>query len=190
MYYDEPIIAIWAISEYFWYSKIFANLNNYFDRHVCPSSFRTSFRTYVTKFFFRLNHLGIIPRPPGHAAPPEELARAQRALSNTYIFWLSTLEFPQLRVISMPKLYQKMGHWSLTKFEGLFPSWVPCDSRLSRSQNRGRKVSQYSICIALSVFALPTATPYLLEPTLELRIGSLGKLAYWEQFVLSISILK
>ena len=59
---------------------------------VCPSV-----RPYVTKNFFRLNRLGIIlgsppdpqgwpltptPRPPGHAAPPEELARARRALSS------------------------------------------------------------------------------------------------------------
>ena len=74
------------------------NLNHYFDRHVCPS-IRPSFRHSVIpsvrhKIFFSLkspwNHPltpGVHPWgwprvPPGHAAPPEELARARRALSS------------------------------------------------------------------------------------------------------------
>ena len=67
------------------------NLNNYFHRHVCPSSVRPSVRH---KNFFSLkspwNHPltpGVDPRDwpqvaPGHTAPPEELARARRALSS------------------------------------------------------------------------------------------------------------
>ena len=59
--------------------------------YVCPSFV---LRPYVTKIFFRLNCLGITlgspptpgvdpsPRPPGHAAPPEELAQDRRALSS------------------------------------------------------------------------------------------------------------
>ena len=38
------------------------NLHNYFDYHVCASILRPSFvRPSVTKFFFRLNRLGITP---------------------------------------------------------------------------------------------------------------------------------
>ena len=71
------------------------NLNHYFHRHVCPS-IRALVRSSVrpSQNFFLLkspwNHPltpGVDPRgwprvAPGHAAPPEELARARRALSS------------------------------------------------------------------------------------------------------------
>ena len=66
------------------------NLNHYFHRHVCPS-IHTSVRH---KIFFLLKSPRNHPLTPevdprgwprvalGHAAPPEELARARRALSS------------------------------------------------------------------------------------------------------------
>ena len=71
------------------------NLNHYFDRHVCPSM-----RPYVSMYvcmsqnFFSLKspwghpltpEVDPSPRPPGHAAPSEELAKARRAFSSKCI---------------------------------------------------------------------------------------------------------
>ena len=69
------------------------NLNIYFDCQACPSSVRVCVSLCVTKFFslkspwdhpptHGVDPLTPTPRPPGHAAPPEELARARRALSS------------------------------------------------------------------------------------------------------------
>ena len=81
------------ISSFWCLSILFKNLNNYFNGHVCPS-----IRPFVSSSqnFFSLkspwNHPltpGVEPRgwpwvPPGHAAPPEKLARARRALSSSF----------------------------------------------------------------------------------------------------------
>ena len=79
--------------------ELIFHLNHYFNRHVCPSMFRPFVRPFVRhKNFFSLkspwNHPltpGVGPRgwprvPPGHTAPPEELARARRALSSFWYF--------------------------------------------------------------------------------------------------------
>ena len=70
------------------------NLHNYFDYHVCLSIRLVSIRC-SSQIFFSLKSPwkhpltpGVVPRswprvPPGHTAPPEELARARRALSST-----------------------------------------------------------------------------------------------------------
>ena len=63
------------------------HLHHYFNQHVCLSICTAS--SSVTKNFFRLNRLGITPWgwprvAPGHTAPPEELAKAQRAFSSLF----------------------------------------------------------------------------------------------------------
>ena len=85
-------------------------------------SVRPCVRTCVRhKIFFCLNHLGITPwllestpgvdpgYPPGHAAPPEELGRARRALSSFFQFWV--LDF----------MIEKCGHmcpvWKKIEFQ-------------------------------------------------------------------------
>ena len=81
-----------------------------------------SVRVSVTNFFFRLNDLGITPRPPGshpnppppgHAAPPEELAKARRALSSIYkvkyaILRLNVNNFETVRDIMMKLRIQRV----------------------------------------------------------------------------------
>ena len=78
-------------------NQLVVHLHNYFDYHVC-ASIRSFGVRCLSQNFFSLkspwNHPltpGIDPRgwprvPPGHAAPPEELARARRALSSRYLF--------------------------------------------------------------------------------------------------------
>ena len=83
-----------------WMTLLELNLHNYFDYHVCLSiRFPVSVRCPVSQIFFSLKSpwdhpltFGVdpSPQPPnprGHAAPREELARAQRALSSHLLKW-------------------------------------------------------------------------------------------------------
>ena len=102
---------------------MFLHLHNYFDYHVCVSIRPVS--GFRHKIFFSLqspwNHPmspGVDPRgwpwvAPGHAAPPEELARARRALSSkvkTSNWFFSKMPLRIFFVIGLiwkPDLYRK-----------------------------------------------------------------------------------
>ena len=67
---ENILTKIGFIFQAMWFFNIY--LQHYFDYHVHPS-------VRCHKIFFRLNHLGITPRPPGltpHPNPPTPGARS------------------------------------------------------------------------------------------------------------------
>ena len=169
---------LWASNKIFenWYFAI-VNLNNYFDRHVCPSMFRSFVRPSQKFFLLKSprNHPltpEVDPRgwprvAPGHAAPPEELARARRALSSNIYFQF---------------LYP--SHFSKTAIQGIYLVHLLCSNYDGKFKSVGcNKFTLFPILGVERSFPFPgkVATgkgPFLSQERLQLGKVSaiLGKL--------------